>query len=55
MPPVLITAKDLSNLLSGEVEVNAEDWICLDLVDVCVKVLCYENRHKTIAVKAFDV
>lgn len=55
MPPVLITAKNLTDLLGAQLEVNAEDWICLDLVNVCVKVLRDEDRHETIAVKAFDI
>jgi hypothetical protein len=55
MPPVLITAENLTDLLGAQLEVYAEDWICLDLVNVCVKVLCDKERHETIAVKAFDV
>jgi len=51
----LVTSENLTDLLGAQLEVYAEDWICLDLVDVCVKVLRDEERHETIAVKAFDV
>lgn len=39
----LITSKNLTDLLGAQFEVDAEDWICLDFVNVCVKVLCCDK------------
>jgi hypothetical protein len=48
MPYVLVTAEDLSDLLCGEMEVQAHNVSVLDVIDVIVNVIASAYRNETI-------